>query len=166
MIRRPPRSTLFPYTTLFRSGDRHRFGQAGERWTPHLDSAYDEGQGVTDPASERCDGAETVNQVVTLNEVGERKTGGTDVANNRQSEECRAYHVNASRNFTTFPMGYGRRSAMNSPSYQGRRWWAAPASSRSAARPGRDAATPSLPPGRGHRSTSPGDRVPSNILGT
>src|SRR2546422_6967132 len=24
MIRRPPRSTLFPYTTLFRSGDRPR----------------------------------------------------------------------------------------------------------------------------------------------
>src|SRR5258705_10287459 len=24
MIRRPPRSTLFPYTTLFRSGGRHR----------------------------------------------------------------------------------------------------------------------------------------------
>src|SRR3712207_6902968 len=24
MIRRPPRSTLFPYTTLFRSGDVHR----------------------------------------------------------------------------------------------------------------------------------------------
>src|SRR3712207_7303168 len=30
MIRRPPRSTLFPYTTLFRS-DRHRRGrEAGE----------------------------------------------------------------------------------------------------------------------------------------
>src|SRR5258708_24584478 len=28
MIRRPPRSTLFPYTTLFRSGDR---GQRGVR---------------------------------------------------------------------------------------------------------------------------------------
>src|SRR2546425_7183030 len=27
MIRRPPRSTLFPYTTLFRS---HRIGQLGE----------------------------------------------------------------------------------------------------------------------------------------
>src|SRR5256885_11213755 len=26
MIRRPPRSTLFPYTTLFRSGRRGRFG--------------------------------------------------------------------------------------------------------------------------------------------
>src|SRR3712207_7173925 len=28
MIRRPPRSTLFPYTTLFRSLERHREGQA------------------------------------------------------------------------------------------------------------------------------------------
>src|SRR2546430_11658095 len=27
MIRRPPRSTLFPYTTLFRSGDSARPGQ-------------------------------------------------------------------------------------------------------------------------------------------
>src|SRR2546422_5084029 len=26
MIRRPPRSTLFPYTTLFRSGEDHRRG--------------------------------------------------------------------------------------------------------------------------------------------
>src|SRR3712207_7363015 len=26
MIRRPPRSTLFPYTTLFRSGDRDQVG--------------------------------------------------------------------------------------------------------------------------------------------
>src|SRR3712207_7387093 len=30
MIRRPPRSTLFPYTTLFRSG-RNRGGQPGHR---------------------------------------------------------------------------------------------------------------------------------------
>src|SRR3712207_8103221 len=29
MIRRPPRSTLFPYTTLFRSGDDRRARQAG-----------------------------------------------------------------------------------------------------------------------------------------
>src|SRR5260221_6660744 len=27
MIRRPPRSTLFPYTTLFRSGDRNESGR-------------------------------------------------------------------------------------------------------------------------------------------
>src|SRR2546422_7921457 len=35
MIRRPPRSTLFPYTTLFRSPDRvgrgRRLGQVGAR---------------------------------------------------------------------------------------------------------------------------------------
>src|SRR3712207_9321768 len=29
MIRRPPRSTLFPYTTLFRSRDHHHLGAAG-----------------------------------------------------------------------------------------------------------------------------------------
>src|SRR5689334_24308297 len=31
MIRRPPRSTLFPYTTLFRSGNPHRRPHRGER---------------------------------------------------------------------------------------------------------------------------------------
>src|SRR2546430_13699687 len=31
MIRRPPRSTLFPYTTLFRSPDRTRSEGAGEQ---------------------------------------------------------------------------------------------------------------------------------------
>src|SRR2546430_13672052 len=29
MIRRPPRSTLFPYTTLFRSYHRHRYRRPG-----------------------------------------------------------------------------------------------------------------------------------------
>src|SRR5689334_24228717 len=35
MIRRPPRSTLFPYTTLFRSErhDRPEHGTARSRWT-------------------------------------------------------------------------------------------------------------------------------------
>src|SRR5947208_4671520 len=31
MIRRPPRSTLFPYTTLFRSGDGGHAGAGDER---------------------------------------------------------------------------------------------------------------------------------------
>src|SRR2546430_8268261 len=31
MIRRPPRSTLFPYTTLFRSGARRLFERRGQR---------------------------------------------------------------------------------------------------------------------------------------
>src|SRR2546422_5884227 len=34
MIRRPPRSTLFPYTTLFRSGQQQR---AGGELAEHLD---------------------------------------------------------------------------------------------------------------------------------
>src|SRR5258705_5396288 len=44
MIRRPPRSTLFPYTTLFRSSRRRvvaavlaRQEPAGQ-WTPHQDA--------------------------------------------------------------------------------------------------------------------------------
>src|SRR5258708_22379960 len=32
MIRRPPRSTLFPYTTLFRSGNSSSWGSVG--WGP------------------------------------------------------------------------------------------------------------------------------------
>src|SRR2546422_7661688 len=34
MIRRPPRSTLFPYTTLFRSGSRRRSRPAPSRARP------------------------------------------------------------------------------------------------------------------------------------
>src|SRR3712207_8728055 len=36
MIRRPPRSTLFPYTTLFRSGvgDLRLDGATGDVWVP------------------------------------------------------------------------------------------------------------------------------------
>src|SRR3712207_6933328 len=51
MIRRPPRSTLFPYTTLFRSGSRrparshlpaelrrqHRFSEYARAGTPRLE---------------------------------------------------------------------------------------------------------------------------------
>src|SRR3990172_6879305 len=34
MIRRPPRSTLFPYTTLFRSGDSLFVGASAQRFGP------------------------------------------------------------------------------------------------------------------------------------
>src|SRR5687767_15230453 len=37
MIRRPPRSTLFPYTTLFRS-DKH---ERGPEWPQIVDEAHD-----------------------------------------------------------------------------------------------------------------------------
>src|SRR5256885_4012197 len=35
MIRRPPRSTLFPYTTLFRSGEESRGAGSGRRHAVH-----------------------------------------------------------------------------------------------------------------------------------
>src|SRR2546425_3355864 len=43
MIRRPPRSTLFPYTTLFRSLPVHRPGDGGALGAHHL--AVREGAG-------------------------------------------------------------------------------------------------------------------------
>src|SRR2546429_6902637 len=36
MIRRPPRSTLFPYTTLFRSRDRQALSAGGQRLLDNL----------------------------------------------------------------------------------------------------------------------------------
>src|SRR3712207_8296221 len=42
MIRRPPRSTLFPYTTLFRSQQRARLKQAETAKTPVLVVTPDE----------------------------------------------------------------------------------------------------------------------------
>src|SRR5438034_6858150 len=67
MIRRPPRSTLFPYTTLFRSGIGH--GQtrpAGERRTGgrvllHRSSQQSGGQGTrADRKSTRLNSSHTV----------------------------------------------------------------------------------------------------------
>jgi len=37
MIRRPPRSTLFPYTTLFRSGEKQKLAAAQKKWTANAD---------------------------------------------------------------------------------------------------------------------------------
>src|SRR5437016_12359301 len=41
MIRRPPRSTLFPYTTLFRSLGVERIEPVGKLFDPHLHQAVD-----------------------------------------------------------------------------------------------------------------------------
>src|SRR3712207_7593906 len=40
MIRRPPRSTLFPYTTLFRS-PQYVQDVLGSRWAREIDRSYD-----------------------------------------------------------------------------------------------------------------------------
>src|SRR2546421_8373273 len=59
MIRRPPRSTLFPYTTLFRSGherpQRHppRFPSGGNRWQRPVRALGSLGRRGTDRKSTR-----------------------------------------------------------------------------------------------------------------
>src|SRR2546426_2940445 len=41
MIRRPPRSTLFPYTTLFRSFDEVRaLGDLGKHWLREIETFF------------------------------------------------------------------------------------------------------------------------------
>src|SRR3712207_8903008 len=52
MIRRPPRSTLFPYTTLFRSNDGRYYPSVAHAEVPALEPAglAERSQGVADRA--------------------------------------------------------------------------------------------------------------------
>src|SRR3712207_6944297 len=55
MIRRPPRSTLFPYTTLFRSGSGH--ARLLRNVTPAVLSVYrprERARGITPQVPEEC----------------------------------------------------------------------------------------------------------------
>src|SRR3712207_6856208 len=51
MIRRPPRSTLFPYTTLFRSERSGRTARADDRPCGAREPPLDEGRGHERPAA-------------------------------------------------------------------------------------------------------------------
>src|SRR5690554_7033402 len=53
MIRRPPRSTLFPYTTLFRSDQIRQWLEQGSRELGALESLLETGAGHLAPESER-----------------------------------------------------------------------------------------------------------------
>src|SRR5947207_11211308 len=55
MIRRPPRSTLFPYTTLFRSRNESR--RPRRRWNPHVTNRARSGR---DRKSTRLNSSHTV----------------------------------------------------------------------------------------------------------
>src|SRR2546426_11375164 len=86
MIRRPPRSTLFPYTTLFRSTARHRLvapRDAGDQRQHLLELAGLErdldltNQCVEQPADVRCLGValEVAQHVVALGSRARRRAG-------------------------------------------------------------------------------------------
>src|SRR2546425_3102355 len=51
MIRRPPRSTLFPYTTLFRSGYAYSAGRPRFIWQPSFPAAAIDPTGCGDAFS-------------------------------------------------------------------------------------------------------------------
>src|SRR3712207_8189387 len=51
MIRRPPRSTLFPYTTLFRSVGHQ--AEAGQGWRAGMAGGLSGGRGQSEDSSQR-----------------------------------------------------------------------------------------------------------------
>src|SRR2546422_2353479 len=79
MIRRPPRSTLFPYTTLFRSP--HRRGRAGRRARVEAPRRVRAGAEAARGARAGGDGAE-------LRAVG----GGGDCRGDRKSTRLNSSH--------------------------------------------------------------------------
>src|SRR3712207_8172320 len=79
MIRRPPRSTLFPYTTLFRSQERVVDGRIGR--------AQDERPGVDPGKPQARMGGEAPGE--TLRRVARRSEEHTSELQSRQYLVCR-----------------------------------------------------------------------------
>src|SRR3712207_7754294 len=89
MIRRPPRSTLFPYTTLFRSARVHRRGGRGDRPGDH------EGAAPGDPArGGRGRGLRFSSATSSRNSV--RRSSLSTVAADRKSTRLNSSHANIS----------------------------------------------------------------------
>src|SRR3712207_7611347 len=84
MIRRPPRSTLFPYTTLFRSPRVNRYKATAQRPNPPADVArawYETPEGV----KPTCDGrSRTLRYTVT------RVTEGTETRSEEHTSELQS----------------------------------------------------------------------------
>src|SRR5438876_2681364 len=55
MIRRPPRSTLFPYTTLFRSDRRPEFGDPGQTFAGLAGEKHPKGRWQLEDFCERSE---------------------------------------------------------------------------------------------------------------
>src|SRR5258707_10878574 len=92
MIRRPPRSTLFPYTTLFRSGDLDDL--AGETADPALWRRYLDGdRGVFARRLAASIGPDSVNRITDLYRDNprfhERSEEHTSELQSRQYLVCR-----------------------------------------------------------------------------
>src|SRR3712207_7981681 len=82
MIRRPPRSTLFPYTTLFRS--RRAGGADGAHRLPGEHARVPHGRGAGGPRDRRIGGG------------GLGAVGGGDPRRDRKSTRLNSSHANIS----------------------------------------------------------------------
>src|SRR3712207_8811474 len=92
MIRRPPRSTLFPYTTLFRSG-----GPLATRPAATRSGAHEEGSGRPTPQSRCAEQIEslTPREVEVLNLLSQGQTN-PQIAQDRKSTRLNSSHANIS----------------------------------------------------------------------
>src|SRR5256885_7652103 len=87
MIRRPPRSTLFPYTTLFRSRDEHpeqradddAHRQEHDRRPPGVIGELRNEEGREDRKSTRLNSSHLVNLVCRLLLEKKKKSTATDL---------------------------------------------------------------------------------------
>src|SRR3712207_8213244 len=90
MIRRPPRSTLFPYTTLFRSQQRRAPGEQRQRAADE-----DDENGEDEDAARRIDG-EGVNGSEHARADQEGAEEGEREGEDRKSTRLNSSHANIS----------------------------------------------------------------------
>src|SRR3712207_8234550 len=101
MIRRPPRSTLFPYTTLFRSGDEEEDDkvQAGQ-------TAWEAIRIII-----VADAVMSLDNVIAL--VGAARIGGEVVFSDRKSTRLNSSHANIS--YAVFCLKKKKPQVLNIP---------------------------------------------------
>src|SRR3712207_6856560 len=95
MIRRPPRSTLFPYTTLFRSQDRRLGGVSKAVRAKRADvgvGAHEDPEVALEPAQT----ADRARRVVVEVEAGPGAVGGVAAIEDRKSTRLNSSHANIS----------------------------------------------------------------------
>src|SRR3712207_7680211 len=93
MIRRPPRSTLFPYTTLFRSEDRYDLTELTEVLTEVVNGAA--GLVPHRVLVQPVEGVRDIAEYAGLTRV-EQLLSGTALARDRKSTRLNSSHANIS----------------------------------------------------------------------
>src|SRR5687767_15494933 len=74
MIRRPPRSTLFPYTTLFRSRRHRGFGTGPRDHLHHLSARHVDGEGGPERSEEHTSELQSLAYLVCRLLLEKKKT--------------------------------------------------------------------------------------------